>query len=95
METEEDLAHVDLYLDAGGDVNATDFEGNTCLHIMTTSDRFVKHVLQRKANVDIKNKAGKSPVEVFSLSFIPESRVYWCLTPALCLPEMFACHSSM
>lgn len=63
---ETDEKEIDMLLQAGVDVNATNEQGNTAL--MTAADNnepsLVKFLLMRGANPHIKNKAGKTALEI-------------------------------
>jgi len=53
-------------LDAGSDINAIDIHGNTLLHIAASrgSARICRLLLWRKANPNLRNDQGKTPLQV-------------------------------
>jgi ankyrin repeat protein len=55
-----------IILDAGADVNAINDQDNTALHLAAQrgSDRVVQYLISRGAKFDVKNKQGKTPIEI-------------------------------
>ena len=60
------LAAVKLALDAGGDVNAVDDNGNTALHgaALTGANSVVRLLVEKGARLDVKNRQGYLPVTI-------------------------------
>jgi uncharacterized protein len=59
------LAAAKLCLDNGADVNARDASGATALHLaVATSDDLVKYLVERGARLDVKDQAGRTPLDV-------------------------------
>lgn len=57
-----------LCLEGGADINAVNETGQTALHLAVTarSDDFIKFLTERGARVDIKDKQGRTPLDVAS-----------------------------
>ena len=55
-----------LLIDVGADVNATDQDGNTSLHIVASSGNAIiaEFLLRKNADPNAKNKNGETPDEV-------------------------------
>jgi ankyrin repeat protein len=67
--TEADfIAAAALCLDRGADINAVSENGQTALHLAVTvrSESFIRFLLERGARVDIKDKQGRTPLDVAS-----------------------------
>jgi ankyrin repeat protein len=65
------IAAIDLCLEAGLDLNATTTTGDTALHAAVAgrgSDAIVQHLVERGANLDAKNKQGRTPRDVAAAS---------------------------
>ena len=65
LETEV-LAAVTLALEHGGDVTATDADGNTALHgaAIRGANSTVRLLLERGASIDAKNSQGRMPIDI-------------------------------
>lgn len=57
---------VDLLLDLGANINATDIEGNSCLHFVVEKNNvhLLKKLLVRGADKTMRNKEGKLPLDL-------------------------------
>src|SRR5262249_16279495 len=60
------LQAVKLFVDAGADVNAANDLGFTAMHYaaQTGRDRIVEFLAAKGAKFDVKNKAGKTPLDL-------------------------------
>jgi ankyrin repeat protein len=57
---------IKLFLQAGADINATNIAGNTAMHYaaQTGANRIVELLADRGAKLDVKNKDGKTPLDL-------------------------------
>jgi len=60
------LDAIKLFVQAGADVNAANDLGFTAIHYaaQTGRDRIVEFLAAKGANLDVKNKAGKTPLDL-------------------------------
>ena len=65
------IAAIDLCLEAGLDLNATTTTVDTALHAAVAgrgSEAIVRHLVERGATLDAKNKQGRTPLDVAAAS---------------------------
>ncbi len=57
-----------LCLERGADINAVNENGQTALHLAVTvrSEAFITFLIERGARVDVKDKQGRTPIDVAS-----------------------------
>src|SRR5947208_3363330 len=57
---------IKMILDAGADINAVNDQENTALHLAASkgNDAVVQYLASRGAKLDVKNKAGKTPLDL-------------------------------
>jgi ankyrin repeat protein len=55
-----------MFVDAGAEVNAANDAGNTAMHYaaLTGATRIVEYLAGNGANLDVKNKQGKTPLDL-------------------------------
>jgi ankyrin repeat protein len=60
------LDAIKLFLQAGADVNSANLAGNTAMHYaaQTGADRIVEFLASKGAKLDVKNKDGKTPLDL-------------------------------
>ena len=75
---EEAVATIELLLSRGLDINATNTNGDTALHAAISaraSPEIVKALVERKANLNVPNKRGQTPLAIAQRSNKDMSRI--------------------
>ncbi len=73
------IRNLDFLLKNGGDINSTDNNGDTLLMygVYFNNDKFIKYLLDKKININIKNKDGKTASDLADESFKLAIKDYW------------------